>query len=178
MPSQSWVALVNGPVPTVDGGPLASSAALTAISPVPDATIRNNTLDVGTVLRCTAFGRLSTTGTPTLLLGAYYGGASGIQMLAGAAPITCGPAGLTNVAWTFEGLFVVRSIGAAGTVIGTAKLAGISGPNNVDIAPATAPTAATIDTTAGKTIVIAAQWGTSSPSNTITCHGVAVELLN
>jgi hypothetical protein len=43
--------------------------------------------------------------------------------------------------------------------------------------PATALATVTIDTTAAKAITIGAQWGTSSASNTLTCHHHSVELI-
>ncbi len=160
--------------PIADGAAYASSTSLTQISPTPDVIVKPNTASIGQVLRVSAFGRVSTTATPTLLIAPYWGGVGGVLMLTGAAAITCG-SGITNLTWTFEATFTIRSIGSSGTIIGAARIGGISGANAVDFSPASAPTVATIDTTAGKALVLGATWGTNSGSNTITVHGYSVE---
>lgn len=160
--------------PIADGSAYASSTSLTQISPTPDVIVKPNTASIGQVLRVSAFGRVSTTGTPTLLLAPYWGGVGGVLILTGAAAITCG-SGLSNVTWTFEATFTIRAIGSSGSIIGVGRIGGISAATAVDLSPASAPAAATIDTTAGKALVLGATWGTNSGSNTITCHGFSVE---
>lgn len=133
-----------------------------------------NLLEVGSLIRWRATGRFSTTGTPTLLIGLYYGGVAGVAVCATAAVTT--PSAVTNQTWAFEGEARVRTASATGTILGVGTASNIS-TVATNMAPATAPAAATIDTTAAKAITIGAQWGTSSASNTITCHNFNVELV-
>jgi hypothetical protein len=159
------------------GTALASSVTLTDISPAPQITLPANLLDVGQVLRMTAFGVFSTTGAPTLLEGFYYGGVAGVALAATGATAT--GSGVTNVPWRIEYEGRIRSTGTAGTIMGHGyELRGtsVSAVGVVPI-PITALATVTIDTTTAKQITVGAQWGTSSPSNTITCHHLSVELI-
>lgn len=158
---------------TTDGAALASSTTLTEISAVADLVLGANELLVGSVLRVTAAGRYSTTGTPTLLLGLYYGGVAGVALAASAAITT--PSGVTNLTWRLEALITVRSIGSSGTAMAIGEVKGISSATGVNLLPASAPAVATIDTTAAKALVLGAQWGANSASDTITCHQFLVE---
>src|SRR5690242_13525190 len=88
MPAQFWEAVLNSPAVGA-GTPLASSTTLTDISPAPQLVLPANYLYVGQRLRIRAYGIFSTTGTPTLLLGGYYGGVAG-TLLAATAAITTG----------------------------------------------------------------------------------------
>lgn len=169
---QYWSAPL-APFHIADGTALASSTTLTDISPTPNITLPANFLDPGMTLWFTAWGRFSTTATPTLLLGLYYGGVAGVAICATAAITT--PSAVTNQTWRFEGEARVRTIGSSGTILGVAVAENVS-TTATNMAPATAPTAATIDTTAAKALTIGAQWGTNSASNTITCHHFAVEV--
>jgi hypothetical protein len=162
------------PLHTADGTALATSTTLTDISPAPPIVIPANLLQIGSTIRVRAAGRFSTTATPTLLLGLYYGGVAGVAICATSAVTT--PSGVTNQTWEFEAEFDVRTIGSAGSALGVGKAINIS-TVATNMAPATAPAAATIDTTSAKALTIGAQWGTSSASNTITCHRYRVELL-
>src|SRR5215471_12110267 len=179
MPGMTWEALLNSPQPTADGTALASSVTLTDISPVnPTVTLPANFQYPGTAFKLTAFGIFSTTATPTLLLGFYYGGVAGTALVTSGA-ITTG-SGVTNVPWHMEAYLTVRSVGATGTIkihgwvdLGTS----VSAVSHLPM-PSTANTGTvTIDTTAAKLITVGAQWGTSSASNTVTCHHSYIESL-
>jgi hypothetical protein len=169
---QYWTAPVS-PFQIADGAALASSTTLTDISATPNIVLPANFLEVGMTLWFTAWGRFSTTATPTLLLGLYYGAVAGVAVCATSAVTT--PSGVTNQTWRFEGEARVRSVGSSGTIIGVGVVENIS-TVATNMAPATAPATATIDTTAAKALTIGAQWGTNSASNTITCHHFAVEV--
>lgn len=161
------------PGPTTDGAALLSSTTLTSIGAAPDYTLLPNSLLVGSLVRVRAFGRFSTSATPTLLLGVYYGGAAGVALCATAAVTTL--SGAANNTWFFEADINVRTVGSSGTAMSVGKVTGVSTATGVNLAPATAPAVATIDTTAAKSIVLCAQWGTNSASNTITCHHLAID---
>lgn len=169
---QYWSAPLS-PFHITDGAAYASATALTDVSPTPNITLPANFLEIGMTIWWTAWGRFSTTSTPTLLLGLYYGGVAGTAICATAAVTT--PSAVTNQTWRFEGEARVRSIGSSGTIIGTGVVENIS-TVATNMAPATAPATATIDTTAAKALTIGAQWGTNSASNTLTCHHFAVEV--
>lgn len=170
---QYWVAPLS-PLHTADGSALANSTTLTDISPTPNITLPANLLEVGSLIRVTAFGRFSTTGTPTLLLGVYWGAVAGTAIMTTGAVTT--PSGVTNQTWRFEGEFRVRTVGSSGTAMGVGVAENIS-TVATNMAPATAPATATIDTTSAKALTLGAQWGTANASNTITCHHFDVELV-
>lgn len=174
MPMQSWEAHLGGPLPGTAGTALANSTTITDISPAPQITMPANYLDyIGATLRLTAYGMFSTTATPTLLLGFYYGAVAGTALVATAATTT-GTA--TNWPWRIEYTGVVRSIGSTGTIMGGGVCyLGTSATVLSTVAFATPQTAVTIDTTAAKAITAGATWGTANASNTITCHALIVE---
>lgn len=174
---QAWVAPLNPQNSGVAGTALASSTTLTDISAAPQYTLPANfaQLTGSTGLRLTAGGVFSTTGTPTLLLGFYYGAVAGSALAATEAFTTA--SGVTNVQWRLEATLSFRTLGSSGTAwtqgwrfFGTAATTGTFGP-----LPGAAPAAVTVDTTAAKVISVGAQWGTSSASNTITCHSFLIE---
>lgn len=185
MEHQDFVELVNSPLLAVDGTALASSASIGVISPsastAPAWTLAANRWLIGGAIRVTAYGRVSTTGTPTLNVGLYSGGTGGVK-LADTGAITT-TSGVTNVPWKAEFVVVSRGIGTSGSLFCQGSVHGISGTVGVSVVPAcsgsaSAPAAVTVDTTAAKTLDLCATWGTSSPSNTITCHLFLIESLN
>lgn len=177
MPMMTWESLLNSPQPTTAGTALNTSTTLTDISQAPQFTLPANFLQAGSALRFTAFGVFSTTSTPTLLLGVYYGGVAGTALAATTA-ITTG-SGVTNVPWRLELTTTVRTVGSSGTAMSQGFVdlgTSVSAVSHVPL-PQAALATATIDTTAAKTLTVGAQWGTSSASNTITLHGFYVESL-
>lgn len=159
------------------GTALANSVTLTDVSPAPQIVLPANLLDVGQVIRLRAFGTFSNTGTPTLLLGFYYGGVAGTALAASSAFTTT--TGATNWPWTmiYEGR--VRSTGTSGTIMGSGILNPATSLTVYAEAPipATALANVTIDTTTAKTLTVGAQWGAASASNTLTCHHFSAELI-
>lgn len=172
--------LYVAPVPPLNiaaGSAYNTSTTLTDVSPAPQIVLPANLLDNGQVLRLKAFGVLSTTLTPTILLGFYYGGVAGTALAASAAITTA--SGVTNVPWEIEYEGRVRSTGTAGTIMGrgTCQLGTSVSAVSVSPIPVTALATVTIDTTTAKTLTVGAQWGTNSASNTLTCHHFGVELI-
>ena len=106
MPYMVWESLLNSPQPTAAGTALANSTTLTDISVAPQFTLPANFLQAGSALKFTAYGVFSTTGTPTLLLGVYYGGVVGTA-LATTGAIATG-SGVTIVPWRIELVTTVR----------------------------------------------------------------------
>lgn len=175
MPIQNWESVLNSPLPTAAGTAYNTSTTLTDVTVAPQFTLPANSLIAGSGLRITAFGTFSNTATPTLLLGAYYGGVAGVALAATGATTTT--TGATNWPWRLELNVLVRSTGSSGTAMSQGFVdlgTSLTAVARIPI-PATALATVTIDTTAAKTITIGAQWGTSSASNTLTLHGFQVE---
>lgn len=174
MELQPWLQLATGLAPTVDGTALASSTSIATISPNastnPPFTVPAGSLFPGAAMLFLAGGRVSTTGTPTLNLGLYYGGSGGTALATTGAITTT--SGVTSVPWFAALLVVCRTAGSSGTLFAQGIVTGISGTGGVSVVPmpASVPAAVTVDTTADKSIDFTATWGTSSSSNTITQH--------
>jgi hypothetical protein len=175
MPAQSWVALTPPVFWTADGTAYTASTTLTSITPTPDVVLPANFLQVGSRLRITAAGRLSTTSTPTLQFGLYYGGVGGVSLAAISATATVAA---TNVTFRAQFVMDVRTIGTAGTAMVTGQLEGLvySATVPTTMIPVSAPATATIDTTAAKALVLGATWGTNNASS-LQIHSWLVESL-
>jgi hypothetical protein len=172
--------LYVAPVPPLNvtaGAAYANLNTITDVSPAPQIVLPANLLDVGQVLRMKAFGVLSTTVTPTIILGFYYGAVAGTALAASAA-ITTG-SGVTNVPWEIEYEGRVRTTGTGGTIMGrgTMQLGTSVSAITFNPLPATALATVTIDTTTAKQVTVGATWSAASASNTLTCHHFGVELI-
>lgn len=177
MSRQYWQAPLP-PLGIADGAALASSTTLTDISPTPSIVIPANQLELGSELYIEAMGEFSDTATPTLLLGLYFGGVAGVALAASAA-ITAA-SGVTGVPWILKYRGVVRAVGSSGSINGQGVL--ILGTSLTAVALSPIPITkalrtVTIDTTTAKAITVGAQWGASSPSNTVTCNDLSVSLV-
>jgi hypothetical protein len=75
-------------------------------------------LEPGMELEMWAAGQFSNTGTPTLLLGFYYGGVAGLALAATSAIITT--TGAAAWPWMMHYRGVVRAVGASGQIVGMA----------------------------------------------------------
>lgn len=177
MPAQFWESVLNSPSPTADGAALATSTTLTDVSPAPQLTLPANYVYPGQVFHIRAKGRFSTTATPTLLLGIYWGGVAGVAL---ASNTITTPSGVTNLGWRLEADLVVRSVGSSGSIltVGDMLWGLTSTTTGQAFIPGSAPAAVTVDTTAAKAVTIGAQWGASSASNTLTCHQFVIEAMN
>lgn len=174
MPSQSWVALIPPSQPSA-GAAFNTFTTATDISPTPPIVLPANFLMSGSVLRWTAFGIVSTTGTPTLAISLQYGA----TVLAISGTITTG-SGLANVPWRVE---ATTHIGVTAGTASPARTQGLLylGTSTSAVAvspiPATALATVNIDTTTASKASVFATWGTSSVSNTITCWELLLESL-
>lgn len=178
MARQYWVSPLP-PFGVADGTALATSTTLTDISPAPPIVIPANQLEIGTEIEVEACGQFSTTATPTLLIGAYYGAVAGVALAASAATTT--GSGAAAWPWIYRYRGVVRAVGSAGSINGQALL--MLGTSLTAFTPVACPATAgartvTIDTTAAKAVTVGAQWGTSSASNTITLNDISVSIVN
>lgn len=177
MPSQFWQANVNSPGIGA-GTALSNSTTLTDIGPAPQYVLPANYMYVGQRWKIRGYGVYSTTGTPSLLLGVYYGGVAGTLIAATAA--NNGASGAASYPWRIELDISVRTVGSSGTVWanGWAKVGSALATYTEYSLPTTQTQPITINTTTANAWSIGAQWGTANSSNTITCEDLIVELLN
>lgn len=178
MSRQYWATPI-GPFHTADGTAYASSTTLTDVSPAPPIVLPANLLEQGSELEIRGHGQFSNTGTPTLLIGIYFGGVAGVALAATSAITTT--TGATAWPWILDYRGVVRAVGTSGSIngegriyLGTALTAFTVRP----IPETAAGRTVTIDTTTAKSVTIGAQWGTSNASNTLTCNDISVKLVN
>lgn len=177
MSRQYWSELLAWAV--ADGSAIANTTTETII--FPNVTIPGGYMQDGRVLRLRAFGRLSTTATPTIAFGLRWGGVSG-TVLATTEAITNG-SGVTNVNWAIEALIQTRANGASGSlfVMGVAQVhtaAGTVVTNVFGVSGFDAPAAVTVDLTADTALALTATWSAASASNTLTGHLYVVESPN
>ena len=147
----------------------------------PNVTIPANYMQDGRTLRIRAFGKLSTTGTPTITFAIRWGGVGG-TLLATTEAITTA-SGSANVAWALEANIQTRSNGATGTllVIGsvTVNLTASTQTTGVfSVSGFDAPAAVTVDLTADTALSLTADWSAASASNTLTGMLYTGESLN
>jgi len=162
-----------------DGTAIANSTTETII--FPNITIPANYLQDGRVLRLRVFGKLSTTGTPTIQFGLRWGGVAG-TLLAQTETITNG-SGVTNVNWSLELIIQVRGNGSSGSLlvmgdafVHTSSTAGVS--NTFGVSGYDVPAAVTVDLTADTALAITGKWSAASASNTLTGLIYLIEALN
>lgn len=164
---------------TVDGTAVANTTTEAVVHPT--FTVPANYMQDGRLLRLRAFGKLSTTGTPTITFAIRWGGAAG-TLLATTEALTMG-SGVANVNWDAEVYIQVRSNGATGTLLvmgnvrvhtsSTANVMNVFGVSGFD-----APAAVTVDLTVDTSLALTADWSAASASNTLTCMLFHVEALN
>lgn len=177
MARQYWGAPLP-PLHVVDGASYNTSVTLTDVSAAPQKQLAAMQLEQGTELELNAAGFFSNTGTPTLLLGFYYGGVgTGVPLAASSAIPTA--SGVTGVPWTLYYRGRIRTVGTSGSIVGQGVLqlgTSLTAFTTRPIPETLATRTVTIDTTIVKTITVGAQWGTNSASNTLTCNDLSVVL--
>lgn len=157
---QYWLAPLP-PFHTADGTAYTGTAALGDISPAPPIVIPANMLEIGSRLEINCFGRYTSTATQgTITVGAYIGPTAtaigSVSVLAVSATLTP-VASQTNRTFRIEGNASVRSVGTAGTIIGSLEITNVSGTSplsDTTIAPYSGPAAVAIDTTVNNSVRI------------------------
>ena len=152
-----------------DGTAVANTTTETIV--FPNVTIPANHMADGRFLIIKAYGKLSTTATPTIIFGLRWGGVAG-TLLAVTEALTNG-SGVANVNWALEAVIQTRTNGATGTLLvmgevqlhtsATAVASGVFGVSGFD-----APAAVTVDLTADTALALTATWSAASASNTLT----------
>ena len=133
----------------------------------------------GQRFRLDAYGIYSSTATPTLLLGAYYGGVAGTALAATAANAVA--SGAASYPWQLHlNIRVVNPPGSSGTVwcSGWAKVGSSLTAMTEYALPSSQTMPITINTTTANALTVGAQWGASSALNTITCEDAYIEALS
>jgi len=164
---------------TADGTAVHTTTDETII--FPNVTLPAGFMQDGRVIRLRAFGKLSTTGTPTITFAIRWGGVAG-TLLATTEAMTCAT-GSANVNWSLEALIQTRSNGSSGSLLvmgevslnltASTELSHVFGVSGFD-----APAAVTVDLTADTALALTADWSASSASNTITGMLYTIEALN
>lgn len=152
-----------------DGTALANSTAATSILPTGAVfTLPANFFDIGRRIEVEAAGRISTTGTPTILFSVYLAGAT----FCASQAITTG-SGITNLTWRLRMAITCRAIGSgtSANAMFTGELLGVSSATGLTMIPASAPAVSSgFNSTISNAVDFYATWGTASASNTITLH--------
>ena len=142
-------------------------------------TIPANDMVVGATYRVTAWGVASVTGTPTLVFKNRIGGVAGNSN--GTITITAS-SGVSNKVWRATFLAVCLTTGASGTWHGNLEVAegvSVAGANPTTcVVRMDGNSTVSVDTTASQDMVITADWGTASASNTLTCRGFLAERIS
>lgn len=174
---QMWEELLSWA--TADATAVANTTDETIL--FPNIVIPANYLQDGRVLRGTATGKLSTTGTPTITFAIRWGGVAG-TLLATTEPITNG-SGVSNVNWRVEYEIQTRTNGASGTLLVAGKAfvhtaAATVVTNIFGVSGFDAPAQVTADLTADTSLSLTADWAVASSSNTATGMLYLLESLN
>lgn len=179
MGNNTWDNLLD-PHPTARGSAKNTFTTFADISPALNPVSYANELKLGTKIVIEACGEFSTTGTPSLSIGVWYG----IVTANWASSVTATGSGAAAWPWHLRWNGIVTAVSATvGTIYGHGLLdisnTGLDNyiPRAVPITAA-ARSLATLDTTTAKTWGVGAAWGTSSASNSITCDILNVQLLN
>jgi hypothetical protein len=176
--SQSWQELIHYIIS--DGAAVANTTTEAII--VPNVTIPGNYMARDRALRLRVWGKVSTTGTPTLIWAIRYNGVGG-TILAQSEALTMG-SGVTNVIWVMEADIQTRSSGSSGSLfvsatvqVNTATTTTL--PHNFGVSGFDAPAAVgSLDLTADWPLSVTVDWSAANAANTTTAHQYYLESLN
>lgn len=121
-------------------------------------------MEVGTVIRLSLAGHISTTGTPDIN---YRVKLNGVE-LASTGNQTL--AGISAVGWRLFLNITCRTTGASGTVVASGFIR-----QGASLFGLVKTTTTTIDTTIGQLVEVTADWSAADAANTITCQEAVIE---
>lgn len=126
--------------------------------------------------RFTANGTWSSSGSPGLSIGVYYGGAAGSPLCYGSVGAASTPQNSASIPWVLraEGRLLQVGTSAIWQVIGT--LSGINSSGAVTMMPQYTQ-AAQYDTSVAKIITLVSTCSTASVSNAVTTYNWTIEYL-
>lgn len=172
------------PFPTAAGASFGTFTTRQDVSPQPLPVIQGGTLRLGSKLWMKATGEVSSTGSPTLILGFYFGTVGGVITAnafweSGAITIATGAAW----PWDIELLATVTGpLGTAASIVGQGTLQ--MGSSLTAFANSAVPitqalrTVSVLDTTIARAVGVCATWSASSGSNTVKTNSHSVVLIN
>lgn len=130
----------------------------------------------GQLWRFSANGIWSSSGSPGLSLGVYYGGAAGSPLCYGSVAAASTPQNAASVPWSLMALGRLSQVGTSTVwqVIGT--LSGINGGGLMTMMPQYTQSAQ-YDSSVAKIITLASTCTTASVSNAVTVYNWAIEYL-
>lgn len=177
------LASIVEPVPTASGAAFNTFTTKKSVDPLPIPVIRADELVLGTKLRIKANGEYSTTGTPTLTWGFWFGTrALAITGDIALSSVITTPSGAAAFPWEMEWNGICNAVGIAGTLLGQGKLSygtSLTAMTTVPI-PITAAlrTVSSFDTTIARAVGVSATFGTSNAANEIKVYDLTVQLIN
>lgn len=168
------------PLHILDGASFGTFTTLQSISTAPGIILPANILETGSEIRLEVDGEYSTTGTPTLAFGFFYGTVATITLAVGTGIATGSAA--ASFPWHAEWVGRVRSVGATGSIQGAGWWALGTSLTTFSAAQAMPVTLAlrtvTINTTAASEVGVCATFGTSSASNTVKVNRFSCTLIS
>ena len=175
-----------GPFATALGANFNTFTTRQDISAVPSPIIAANQLRIGSKIKIEAEGEVSTTATPTLVLGIYGGlpGASGApaaltMILAESSALSFATAAAW--AWRLEWRGLITAIGTAGSVVGQGDIefgTSLTAFTDAPIPITAALRTVTWDTTLDRALGMCGTFSASSVSNNVRVHNFSCLLLN
>jgi hypothetical protein len=179
MGNNTWSNLLD-PHPIARGTAKNNFTTFADISPAPLPQSYANELKLGTKVQVEAWGEYSALTGAALQLGVWYGAVTSNWLMAAFT------VGTTPTAWFWHlnMWLTVTGVGASAGTIDGGGIADIGASLTTMATPQVIPATAaarvlnTLDTTTAKSWGVGAQWGASSASNTITCYGLNLQILN
>jgi hypothetical protein len=180
--STSWEQLINDGMYGQEnpGSTLSNSTALTDITGGGNNSgqallIPSSYFVPGQQFSIRARGIASTTGTPNLTLGLYFGGVAGIPF---ATSTFAASANMTNQVWALTVDLRIMATGSGGAAQTLGSITGLA--PGIVMLPQTSSSGGqvTINTGLANLLTVGAQWGTGSAANSIQLFQFLVEQLN
>lgn len=172
-----------GPFHTAAGSAFNTFTTKKSVDPLPVPVIPAGKLRIGSKVLIRANGEYSTTGTPTLAWGLWFGTrALSITGDIALSSVITTPSGAAAFPWLMEWEGICNAIGTAGSLLGQGTL--VQGTSLTAAATFPIPitqalrTVSSFDTTIERAVGVSATWGTSSASNSITVNNLTVLVLN
>lgn len=175
MSRQTWAEVLS--VAETAGAAVANTTTPTSLLPTGAVfTLPANFFDIGKQIEVEAYGKISTTGTPTITFSVYLAGATFCATQA----ITTG-SGITNLTWKMRMLITCRAIGSgtSANAMFTGEVLGVGSATSLVMVPASSPAVSSgFSSTVSNAVDLYATWSAASASNTITLENYTLRALN
>lgn len=172
-----------GPYHDASGSAFNTFTTKKSVDPLPVPVIPARTLFRGSQISLRANGEYSTTGTPTLTWGFWFGTATlTITGDIALSSVITTPSGSAAFPWILYWEGICNLTGTAGTLLGQGYLMQGTSLTAMSLFPIPITqalrTVSSFDTTIDRAIGVSATWGTSSASNSITVNNLRVGIRN